>query len=78
MTTELLIAAYIESIHGSAVSDQFTDTFINGESFEDQNDNALKYVLRECKDVLKGNALIDNEDLESYIDRLESYMKNQK
>ena len=71
-----LVKAYIDSKHGWAVGDQFEDTFSNGESFENQNHNALRYIRSAVKDVIDVEILNDEaqDELRDYIDRLETYL----
>ena len=70
-----LVKAVINSRHGWAVADQFEDTF-NGESFEEQNTNALNYIRQTIKDLLESE-LLEGEsenDLQDYADELEDYL----
>jgi len=76
VTTLEIVKAYINSHHGWAVADQFEDTF-QGESFAEQNYNALRYIhgavleLIEDSEVLSDNAI---DELQSYSDDLGIYL----
>lgn len=70
-----LIAGYIELKEGSSVRRQFADTFNGNEGFDEQNVNALKYILDHCKTILSDSPFIDNSDLNEYIENLEDYLK---
>jgi hypothetical protein len=76
ISTLELVKGLINSHHGWAVADQFEDTY-NGESFEEQNHNALQYIhqilqeLVEDSDVLSDSAV---DDLQSYLDELGIYL----
>ena len=48
------VASYVNSKHGWAVAEQFTDSF-NGEAFEEQNYNALLYIRDTVRSILKSN-----------------------
>jgi hypothetical protein len=69
-----LIAGYIASIEGTAVSSQFTDTFKNGEDFDEQNINALAYIKNAISEVLDADILADNTELQEYYSNLENYL----
>ena len=79
ITTESLIAAVIKNEHGWAVAEQFEATF-NGEAFEEQNYNALKYIERTVRDVFNSDILnIEaNDELEDYLVELGDYLKETK
>ena len=75
ITTESLTAAIIRSEHGWAVEEQFEATF-NGESFEEQNYNALAYIRESVRDVLSSDILNEkaHDQLQTYCNDLEQYM----
>lgn len=70
-----LVKGLITSAHGWAVADQFEDTF-NGESFEEQNGNALVYIRSFIQGLLKSDLLSDDaqEELQDYVDDLEDFL----
>ena len=70
-----LVKGLITSSHGWAVADQFEDTF-NGESFDEQNGNALVYIRSFIQGLLKSDLLSDDaqEELQDYVDDLENYL----
>lgn len=70
-----LISAVIDSQHGWAVSEQFEATF-DGESFEVQNYNALRYIRDTVETLLQSDLLSDTAQdiLQTYRDELEDYM----
>lgn len=72
---ETLTEAYINSKHGWAVADQFRDTF-DGESFEEQNHNALNYIKESVNAILESDILNEaaQEELQDYADALEDYL----
>jgi len=78
--TEALVSGYISNRHGSAVSEQFEDTFSNGESFEEQNDSALQYIKDDIQDILDSDVLSDSaiDELEDYRTRLSTYLEDYK
>ena len=75
MQTADLVRAIIYSHHGWAVADQFEDTF-GGESFEEQNDNALRYIRETVEQLLRSELLSEtaHDELQSYRDDLEDYL----
>lgn len=76
VSLEEIIAGYIESKEGSSVSTQFTDTFEGSEGFDEQNNNALKLILKRCEDLSKSEILNDESgELSEYIDNLTDYLK---
>lgn len=70
-----LVKGLITSAHGWAVADQFENTF-NGESFEEQNSNALVYIRSFIQGLLKSDLLSDDaqEELQDYVDDLEDFL----
>ena len=80
MTIDTLVTAYINSTHGWAVSEQFEATFSGGESFEEQNHNALRFIHQCVKDIvdsgLFANEVID--ELDDYSIELSKYLKEAK
>jgi hypothetical protein len=77
VTTVELIASYINSKHGWAVAEQFESTF-NGESFDEQNFNALKYIKDTVNNVLKSDVLsLESQDeLQEYQSKMEEYFSH--
>ena len=75
MQTVDLVKAIINSNHGWAVAGQFEDTF-GGEPFEEQNDNALRYIRETLEQLLSSELLADaaHDELQSYRDDLEDYL----
>ena len=69
------VASYVNSKHGWAVAEQFTDSF-NGEAFGEQNYNALLYIRDTVRSILKSNVLSDDsyDELSEYMDELEDYI----
>lgn len=75
METVDLVKAVVNSEHGWAVADQFEATF-NGESFEEQNHNALRYIKGVVEDILYSKILNGDahDELHTYKENLEDYM----
>jgi len=71
-----LVSAVINAQHGWAVRDQFEGTFQGGQSFEDQNSNALRYIRDTVRDILDANLLNEDafDELQSYADDLSDYL----
>jgi uncharacterized protein YutD len=80
METVDLVKAVVNSEHGWAVAEQFEDTF-NGESFEEQNTNALDYI-RDCLkyDVMRSSVFNDDAMrlIKVYYDELVEYLEEAK
>ena len=76
ITTSQLVKAFINSLHGWAVANQFEATF-DGEEFEKQNTNALTYIEQAVRDVFNSNILnIEaNDELEDYLVELKNYLQ---
>jgi hypothetical protein len=70
-----LVKTAIHFKHGWAVAEQFEDTF-NGESFEEQNYNALRYIQETIDVLLNGDLLSEDaqDDLQLYADELMVYL----
>jgi hypothetical protein len=75
MQTVDVVKAVITAEHGWAVAEQFEDTF-NGESFEEQNYNALMYIRTTVENILRSDVLSENahDELFTYADDLEDYI----
>lgn len=77
---ETIIKAIINGEHGWAVAEQFEATF-NGETFEEQNINALGYI-RDCLkyDVMRSGVFNDDAMrlIEVYYDELVEYLEEAK
>ena len=78
-TVDFLVEGYIQKKHGWAVAEQFLNTY-NGESFEEQNYNALAYIRESVRDVLSSDILNEkaHDQLQTYADDLEDYMVEAK
>jgi hypothetical protein len=76
ITTQTIVSAFINSKHGWAVAEQFEATFDGGESFEEQNYNALMYIRDAVRNVIKSDVLSNESEaaLEEYMDELEDYI----
>lgn len=74
---ENLIEGYITSIHGNAVSEQFSDSFA-GEAFEKQNFSALKLIFISIEEILCSDILNEQsqDELQDYRDSLDEYLNN--
>ncbi len=74
-TVDFIVEGYIQKKHGWSVAEQCLSTF-NGESFEEQNFNALMYIRESVRDVLSSDLLSENaqDELQSYADELEDYI----
>ena len=74
---ETIIKAIINGEHGWAVAEQFEATF-NGETFEEQNINALGYI-KDCLkyDVMRSGVFNDDamELIKVYYDELVEYLE---
>lgn len=70
-----IVEAHIKSVHGWAVAEQFEATF-NGESFEEQNYNAMNYIFKEVGELLRSDLFNEDvqDELQDYWDRLELYL----
>jgi hypothetical protein len=72
-----IIKAIINGEHGWAVAEQFEATF-NGESFEEQNINALQYIKNCLKyEVMRSSVFNDDamELIKVYYDELVEYLE---
>jgi len=78
LSVENLIEGYITSIHGSAVSEQFRDSFA-GEPFEKSNFSALKYIFETIENILCSQLLSEQayDELYDYRDALEEYLQGE-
>ena len=74
-----LVSAVVNAQHGWAVRDQFEDTFQGGQSFEDQNSNALLYIRGTVRDILDSGLLSEDafDELQSYVDDLSDYLTSE-
>jgi hypothetical protein len=74
-TVDFLVEGYIQKKQGWAVAEQFLSTF-NGETFEEQNINALMYIREAVRDILSSNLLSESahDELQTYCDDLEQYI----
>ena len=79
ITTQSIVSAFINSKHGWAVAEQFEATF-DGESFEEQNMNALTYIEQTVRDVFNSDVLNEeaNDELEDYLTQLREYLEEAK
>jgi hypothetical protein len=72
-----ILKAIINSEHGWAVAEQFEATF-NGESFDEQNINALQYIKNCLKyEVMRSSVFNDDamELIKVYYDELVEYLE---
>lgn len=73
-----IIDAVINSRHGWAVAQQFTDTFVNEEPFEEQNYNALVYIEKELDRLIYADYFdADNSEVRElvvYYENLREYL----
>ena len=71
-----LLAGLVQREHGHAVAQQFYDTYYDDYPLEDQNKNALSYIVETLEEYTDANVLsTDSEmDLESYVERLKDYL----
>ncbi len=76
MNTQDIISAIIRSEHGWAVAEQFEVTWDNRsvESIEQQNSNAMDYIMDTVNDLINYSEVF-NEDT---IDELQQYVDNIK
>ncbi len=77
MHLDQILKSIINGEHGWAVAEQFEATF-NGESFEEQNINALEYIKNCLKyNVMKSGVFNDNamEEIQEYYDELVEYLE---
>jgi len=75
-----ILKSIINGEHGWAVAEQFESTF-NGESFEEQNINALNYIKNCLKyNVMKSGVFNDNvmEEIKEYYNKLVEYLEEAK
>lgn len=76
MTILEIATAVVKAEHGWAVAEQFEATF-EGESFEEQNINALIWIERIISDLFDSKALSveASDELEDYLIELKNYLK---
>jgi guanylate kinase len=72
-TTDDLLHLIIRGNHGSAVSEQFSDTW-NGDDVEEQNPTAMEYIKETMHDLIAGEFFSDsvNENIKEYLNRLQT------
>lgn len=74
--------AVIYKNHGWAVAEQFDDTIYNysRKNLQNQNLNALSYILDELKDLCSSNSDTFTEDaldeMQDYMEALEEYLNS--
>ena len=75
MRLETIASAVINSKHGWAVAEQFESTF-SGESFEEQNNNALGYIHNTLVNLISSDVLNEDatEELSEYVEKLGEYL----
>ncbi len=75
ITTLEIVKAFINSHHGWAVADQFEDSY-NGQSFEEQNYDALHDIHHILQELVESDVLSDSaiNELQSYSDDLGIYL----
>ena len=71
-TTDDLLHLIIRGNYGGSVSEQFSDTWNDSETIEDQNPTAMGYIKETMQDLLDGEFFSDNvnEDIKQYLDRI--------
>jgi hypothetical protein len=76
MTILEIATAVVKAEHGWAVAEQFEATF-EGESFEEQNVNALIRIKQIISELFDSKALSveASDELEDYLTGLKSYLK---
>jgi hypothetical protein len=77
MDLKKLVSAVIGAKHGWAVAEQFENTF-DGEEFEEQNYNALGYIMTEINDLIRAELLdsYHQDELKDYYEELSEYLTN--
>jgi len=75
MNTQDVISAIIRSEHGWAVAEQFEVTWDNRsvESIEQQNSNAMDYIVSTINDLIKYNEVFSEDtidELQQYVDEI--------
>ena len=77
MDLKKLVSAVIGAKHGWAVAEQFENTF-DGEAFEEQNYNALGYIMTEINDLIRAELLdsYHQDELKDYYEELSEYLTN--
>ena len=73
-----VMGALIKADHGWSVQEQFIDTFLHCESFEDQNSNALEYIKDTIDEALNNDFFRDecNEMLHEYNETVGAYLNS--
>ena len=77
VSVDQIIKSVISGEHGWAVAEQFEATF-HGESFEEQNINALDYIKNCLKwNVMKSDVFNDKamKEIQEYYDELVKYLE---
>jgi len=76
MNTQDVISAIIRSEHGWAVAEQFEVTWDNRsvESIEQQNSNAMDYIMDTVNDLIKYSEVFNDDT----IDELQQYVNDIK
>lgn len=77
METKEIIKSVINSKHGWAVADQFEDSW-DGEDFEKQNYNALKYIKGTIDAVLRSKVFNEDtyDEIAYYQYKLNEYLNH--
>ena len=75
MNTQDVISAIIRSEHGWAVAEQFEVTWDNRsvESIEQQNSNAMDYIMDTVNDLIKYSEVFNEDtidELQQYVDEI--------
>lgn len=75
---ETIISSYIESQWGRIVSNQFIKVYEEGEDFEEQNHNALRYILKSMKQIRESEILKEqyNEEIDEYMLNRSPYLSD--
>jgi hypothetical protein len=76
MLLQQLISGYINSKHGWAVAEQFESTFSNIKDFEQQNGNALRFILESINELLCTDFFSDDayDEIQDYKEDLTNYL----
>jgi len=79
MTLTEILTQMINSEYGWSVAGQFEDTFNGSERFEDQNENAMKYINSMLKDILDADDSPFNnsakQQIFTYQQELQEYLE---
>lgn len=74
MTTIELVSGIICLKYGDKVSDQFIDVYENNEPLEEQNRNALRYILEVLKEVLEYELIVEDWIIDDIVTELKEFL----